>query len=130
MNKRMLLVRVTEEKILTQNYKSKVTWSFKISNEQLRYITDTLPMRDFCYYLQHLKYGGHVCRPDNSQLQKQVVFYLRTPRKIWTWIERLLDMDVQQARRKAMKRTQFLQLLDPRFKQGCSKATTAASGKI
>ena len=31
---------------------------------------------------------------DNSELQKQVIFDLRTARKIWAGIERLLDMGV------------------------------------
>ena len=50
----------------------------------------------------HLKYVGHVCRLDKSAtdvLQKQVIFDLRTPRKILTWIKRLLDINVQKARR-------------------------------
>ena len=79
---------MTEERILTQNDKSKVTWTgISISlDEQLCYITDILPIRDFCY-LQHLKYVGPICRLDNSELQKQVIFDLRTPRKSWTGIE-------------------------------------------
>ena len=125
----MLLVGVTGERILTQKVKGDPDWSFKISNEQLRYITDSIPIRNF-RYLQHLKYVGHVGRLGNSELQKQVIFNLRTPRKIWTWIKRLLEVDVQQARERMMKRTQFLQLLDHRFKQERPKATTAPSGKI
>ena len=54
----------------------------------------------------------------------------RMPRQIWTGIERLLGMDVRQARGMMMKRTQFLGLLDHRFKQEPPKATNAPSGRI
>ena len=55
---------------------------------------------------------------DNSNLQTQVTSDLRSPRNIWNRIERLLDTDVQLARRLRMtRRTQFLRLVDHRFKQ-------------
>ena len=39
----------------------------------------TRPIRDFCY-IQQLKYMGHICHLDNSELQKQVLFDLRMPK--------------------------------------------------
>ena len=54
------------------------------------------------------EYRGHVRGLDISELQRQVVYDLRTARNIWNRIERLVDVDVQQARSVMMKRTQFL----------------------
>ena len=57
-------------------------WSNKLSNERLRNITKTRPIRDFCY-IQQLKYIGHICCLGNSELHKQVLFDLRMPKIIW-----------------------------------------------
>ena len=105
-------------------------WSYNISNEQLRCLTNTLPIRDFRLLPTTPQvYRSHICRLDNSEPQKQVLFDTRTPRRIWNRIERLLDIDVQQARRTMIKRNEYMRLLDQRFKQERPKPTTAPSGK-
>ena len=76
-------------------------WSFKISNQRLRDITNTIPSRDFCYK-QHLQFIAHICGLENSALQKQVLFDVNTPGKVWKNIERILGVDTQQVRRTMM----------------------------
>ena len=50
-----------------------------------REVTQTLPIRNFCYR-QHVKYIGHVCRLDNNARQKQVFFNIKAPKKVWSKI--------------------------------------------
>ena len=89
-------------------------WRYKISNERLREITQTLPISNFCYR-QHVKYIGHVCRLENNALQKQVLFNINAPRKVWSKIETVLGVDSYQARRSMMSKTAILQLLEHRL---------------
>ena len=78
-----------------------VDCSFKISNHRLRDITKTIPLRDF-FYKQHLHFIAHICRLENSALQKQVLFDVNNPGKVWKNIERILGVDTQQVRRTMM----------------------------
>ena len=89
-------------------------WRFELSNDRLREITQTLPIRNFCYR-QHVKYIGHVCRLENNTLQKQVLFNIKNPRKVWSKIETVLGVDVTQARRAMMSKTDILLLLERRL---------------
>ena len=68
-------------------------WSYKLSNERLRNITKTRPIHDFCYTKQ-LKYMGHVCHLDNSEIQKLVLFDRRMPKSILNKLERIFVMDI------------------------------------
>ena len=106
-------------------------WRYKISNERLREITQTLPICNFCYR-QHLKYIGQMCWLDNNALQKQVLFNIKAPRKVWSKIETVLGVDSYQARRSMMSKTSILQLLEHRLstlQQQRPKATHAPSGR-
>ena len=82
-------------------------WSFKISNQRLRDITNTMPLRDFCYK-QHLQFIAHICRLEKSALQKQVLFDVNTPGKVWKNIERILGVDTQQVRRTMMDKASYM----------------------
>ena len=106
-----------------------VDWSYRISNDRLRTITKTRPIRDFCL-AQHLKYLAHICRLDNNALQKQVLFDTMTPRTMWNRIEKILGVDVQQARKMMMAKTDFLRLMDTRFHQERPEVVHDATGEI
>ena len=54
-----------------------VDWRYRISNDKLREITNTLPTRTFCQS-HHIKYLGHICRLGNRAIQKQLLFDTRT----------------------------------------------------
>ena len=89
--------------------------------QDLQQTTDTLPMRDFCY-LQHLKYVGHAYRPDTSEVQKQAMLVVWTSRKIWTRLERMLDIGVQQARR-------MMLTAGPQFQSRAPRPVLSLAGK-
>ena len=96
----------------SQNHdETSLDWSFKLSNERLRQITKTRPIRDFCF-TQQVKYMGHVCRMDNSALQKQVLFDRRASKTVWNKTERTLGIDAQQIRRTMMNKREFHRVLD------------------
>ena len=91
----------------SQNHdETSLDWSFKLSNERLRQITKTRPIRDFCF-TQQVKYMGHVCRMDNSALQKQVLFDRRASKTVWNKTERTLGIDAQQIRRTMMNKSKL-----------------------
>ena len=48
-------------------------WSFVYSNAQLRTITETPNIANFCK-IQHFKYVAHVTQLGNDSLQKQIRF--------------------------------------------------------
>ena len=50
----------------------------------------TSQTRDFCYK-QHLQFIAHICGLENSALQKQVLFDVNTPGKVWKNIERIQE---------------------------------------
>ena len=88
-------------------------WSDKRSNERLRNITR--PIRDFLY-TQQLKYMGHICLLDNSELQKQVPFDHRMPKTIWNKLEWIFSMNILQIGRTMIKRNELMQVLDHMFR--------------
>ena len=67
-------------------------WRYRISNDKLREITNTLPIRTFCQR-HHIKYLGHICRLGNRAMQKQLLFDTRTQDKVWKKMEKLLSVD-------------------------------------
>ena len=85
-------------------------WSFMMSNADLREKTKTLPIKPFCFK-QHLQYIAHICRLQNTELQKQLLFDTRSSGK-WTKYENLLGLDAQQIRRTMMSKPDFKRLLD------------------
>ncbi len=102
-------------------------WSYVLSNEQIRDITKTLPIRNFCIK-QQLKYLAHVCRMDNNSLQKQILFS-DSNGHLWRKIERDLGIEPSQARRMMMKKKDFLRLLGLVFQEERPKAAQQPRGK-
>ena len=84
---------MNEKTRLTVLNRKEVDWSYKISNARFRDITKTLPIRGFCLE-KHFKYIAHICRLNNSALQKQVLFDVRCPKTIWTRIGKVLGVDM------------------------------------
>ena len=62
-------------------------WRYRISNDKLREITNTLPIRTFCQR-HHIKYLGHICTLGNTAMQKQLLFDIRTQDKVWKKMEK------------------------------------------
>ena len=50
-----------------------INWSFKLSNDDIRTITKTTEIKNFCD-MQHMKYIAHVTRRENNSLQKRFLF--------------------------------------------------------
>lgn len=61
---------------------------------------------------------AHMCRMENDQLQKQVLFELKTPANTWKKVEELLGVDKQQTRGTMTKKRDFMCLLGQRFPRG------------
>ena len=55
---------------------NEIDWSFKLSNERIRKITNTTEIKHFCE-AQHLKYIAHVTRMDNNTQQKYLAKVIR-----------------------------------------------------
>ncbi len=69
-------------------------WGFVYTNEDLRRITKTKQIREFCE-VQFLLYLAHVVRMPDSAIQKQILFAdLKTNKQsIWIKVDRLLGVD-------------------------------------
>ena len=100
-------------------------WSYEISNARLRKITETQPIRMFCYK-QQIKYIAHICRLGNNELQKQILFERNSTRRIWIKFENLLGLDAQQIKRTMMKKSDFTRLLDMMFSEEHPKDASAS----
>ena len=88
-----------------------VDWSFVLSNEKIRKITNTTEIKHFCH-IQHLKYVAHVSRLDNECLQKQLLFTTSSHSSgRWGKLSKLTGIDESQLRRTMSDRKKFLQLL-------------------
>jgi hypothetical protein len=87
----------------------KQDWRFKLTNADLHRIAKTQPIKSFCLQ-QQLKYLAHVCRMDNGDMRKQILFDERS--SSWARLERLLGIDAPQIRRMMMNRTNFQCLLN------------------
>ena len=89
-----------------------VNWAFKLSNEQLRKITKTTEIKNFCI-LQHLKYIAHITRLGNNSLQKQFLFCTTgNPCSRWRTLASTIEIDETQLRRTMMDRKGFKRLID------------------
>ena len=88
-----------------------VDWSFVLSNEKIRKITNTTEINHFCH-IQHLKYIAHVSRLSNECLQKQLLFADSShSSRRWGKLSKLTGIDEIQLRRTMRDRKKFLQLL-------------------
>jgi hypothetical protein len=73
-------------------------WSYVFSNEQLKEITKTRDISNFCK-TQHMRYIAHVTRLDNNTFQKQLLFstdHKKYARDRWLKFEKELDMSKMQ----------------------------------
>ena len=88
-----------------------IDWSFVLSNEKIREITNTSEIKHFCH-VQHLKYIAHVSRLDNTCYQKQLLFCVSNNSSgRWSKFTKLTGIDETQLRRTMRDRKKFLQLL-------------------
>ena len=92
------------EDVGNKNDDEKQEWKFKYSNSDLQHITGTKSIKSICISHQ-LKYISHICRMDNADITKQLLFDERSPK--WTRLEKLFGMDAQQIRRQMMDRENF-----------------------
>lgn len=102
--------------LLTRHTKQ-LTWNehtsrVKISNARLCEITKPPPIKEVCYK-QQLKYTGHICRMDSSELLKQTLFDIRSMSPVmWKRFENLLEVDAQQIRRNIKSQSDLALLLN------------------
>ena len=88
-------------------------WSFVYNNEQLRTITKTKDIQNFCK-LQHLKYIAHVTRLDNDSYQKQLLFcceHKKYSQDRWLKIEKELGVSKMQIQKTMQNKNEFMSLL-------------------
>ena len=71
--------------------------SFKYSNEDLIRITGTASIRNYIQK-QQLKFLAHVCRMNNYDMRKQILFAIEAKhsQSIWSVLEKLLNIDKKQ----------------------------------
>ena len=89
-----------------------IDWSFILSNDDIRRITNTSKIKQFCE-IQHLKYIAHVTRLGNDSLQKQFLFLESSSHasKRWKKFSNMTETDECQLRRIMIDRKEFMQLL-------------------
>ena len=92
------------EDVGNKNDDEKQEWKFKYSNSDLQHITGTKSIKSICISHQ-LKYISHICRMDNADIRRQLLFDEWSPK--WTRLEKLFGMDAQQIRRQMMDRENF-----------------------
>ena len=103
---------------------------YRISNDKLREITNTLPIRTFCQR-HHIKYLGHICRLGKRAMQKQLLFDTRTQDKVWKKMEKLLGVDRAQVRRAMMTKTDLIRLVNANLTPpGAPQGQTCAQREI
>ena len=91
---------------------SEVDFSFVYSNKKIEKIIRTQPLES-CINSQYLKYIGHVCRGENTNLTKKIMFakptkYFRDP---WINISRILGTTTEMAKRITQSREKFAELV-------------------
>ena len=93
--------------------RKKDSMSFKYSNEDLVRITGTSPIRNYIQK-QQLKFLAHVCRMDNKDMRKQVLFTAETKNShsIWSGWEKVLNIDKKQIWKIMMDRDKFFEFLN------------------
>ena len=93
-------------------------WSYVFSNEQLRLITKTSNISNFCK-MQHLKYIAHVTRLGNDSFQKQILFstdHKKYACNRWVKFERELNISKGQIQNMMQNKKEFMTLLNKIYK--------------
>ena len=91
-------------------------YAFKYSNEGIRKILKTTPLRDSINN-QYLKYVGHVSRMPNDAIPKQLLFaipQLSHYRDPWLKIASMLDLPSEQVKKLTQSRNRFSELVRQR----------------
>ncbi len=94
-----------------------INWSFVYSNADLRNITKTSKLTDFCEF-QHLKYIVHITRMANNNDQKMLLFSCKHKkyfRNKWLKIEKQLGISTMQTQKAMQNRKEFMLLILSRF---------------
>ena len=93
--------------------RKKDSMSYKYSNEDLVRITGTNPIRNFIQK-QQLKFIAHVCRMNNKDIRKQVLFTkeIKNSHSIWNSWEKVLNIDRNQIWKIMMDKKRFFDFLD------------------
>ena len=103
-------------------------WAFIFSNEQLKKITKTSNITNFCK-TQHLKYVVHVTRLGNYSFQKQILFscdHKKFSRDRWVKFEKeLLNLSTRQIQYTMQKKQEFTSLLNKIYSKDNLKAQSA-----
>ena len=89
-------------------------WAFIFSNEQLKKITKTSNITNFCK-TQHLKYVAHITRLGNDSFQKQILFscdHKKFARDRWVKFEKELNLSTRQIQYTMQKKHEFTSLLN------------------
>ena len=88
-------------------------YQFVYSNADLQNIVKTCPLRSFIY-AQHLKYIAHVCRAENTDLTKVLMFakatkrYYRDP---WLKLSEILQVPIDQIKKLTQSKKEFAKLV-------------------
>ena len=88
-------------------------WSYVYSNKQLKEITKTADISNFCKS-QHLRYVAHVTRLENNSFQKQILFtkdHKKYARDRWLKIEKELNITKIQIQNMMQNKKEFTSLL-------------------
>ena len=82
-------------------------FSFIYSNQQLQNIVRTAPLRNIIH-AQHLRYIGHVCRTQNTNLTKKMLFakpQRKNYRDPWPKYADLLSISIHQMKKLTQSRS-------------------------
>ena len=94
-----------------------LNWSFVYNNSQLRRITKTKNITNFCK-MQHLEYIAHVTRLDNGSFQKQLLFSCQHKKYScdrWPKIEKDLGVCKIKIQKTMQNKKEFMSLLHHTF---------------
>jgi hypothetical protein len=88
------------------------TMSFRYSNVDILRITGAKPIRSYILD-QQIKYLAHVCRMNNTDIRKQVLFANGTKSSIsiWSAWEKMFKIDKSQLRKIMMDKKKFFDFL-------------------
>ena len=87
--------------------------SFNYSNEDLIRITGTASIRNYIHK-QQLKFLAHVCRMNNNDMRKQILFAIeaKNSQSIWSVWEKVLNIDRKQIWNTMMDKDKFFDFLN------------------
>ena len=87
--------------------------SYRYTNEDLIRITGTNSIRNFIQK-QQLKFLAHICRMNNKDMRKQVLFTKenKNSHSIWNGWEKVLNIDKKQIWKVFMDKEKFFDFLD------------------